>query len=520
MRKIRKHAELVIDPVQFVNLVWPDLNLYKEQKEILYSLRDNYETYVPAGNELGKDFTAALGAIWFFCSRRPAKVVTTSPQAGQLEDVLWGELRRLIDSAKIKLPLQYNHMKIRQVRNDGSFEPRSELVGRVVQKGESLLGRHIERGPRGLPTTLIIFDEASGMDDTAYDTSDTWTHRKLIIGNCYPCTNFFYRGVKKGSQLSENLEDIYYRKVIRIKAEHSPNVRLAQAEIAAGKEPSHDTLVPGVVRYSDYLQRRREWDEMRQCIGLDADFYEGDEVKLFPPARIAAAQTLFLDHKHVKRTAKAIGVDTAEGGDSTSFCAIDDLGIIEIVSQKTPDTDLIPGMAIAFATKHGCPLANMWFDRGGGGKQHADRLRGKSYNNGEGYKVRTVGFGEAATLPIQKGVKTLKRTIEEIEERYLYKNRRAEMYHLLALAVRTGLFSLPQGTPTAEELIYQLKIMPLLYDGEGRIYLPPKNKKANSKDECLVDMIGHSPDEADAAVLAYYGLTVLKRVRKIGAINV
>lgn len=509
----KPHTKITLDPVEFVKLVWPDLTLYKEQKEILYSLRDNYETMVPAGNELGKDFTAAIGALWFFCTRRPAKVVTTSPQAGQLEDVLWGELRRLIDSAKVKLPIAYNHMKIRQVRNDGSFEPRSELVGRVVQKGESLLGRHIERGPHGLPTTLIIFDEASGMDDTAYDTADTWTHRKLIIGNCYPCTNFFYRGVKGGSKLSENLEDIYYRKVIRIKAEHSPNVRLALAQKEAGLPITHETLVPGVVRYSDYLQRRSEWDQMRQCIGLDAEFYEGDEVKLFPPTRLAAAQTLWAEeHQFLKnRKALAMGIDPAEGGDSTSIAIVDALGLIELVSLKTPDTSDIPNLILGKAKQYNLDLRYACIDRGGGGKQHADQLRKR------GHKIQTIGFGESASGQIERN-KTLKKQKEDAEERYTYKNRRAEMAHRASLKLK-GVYSIPQGSKY-DELVFQLKCLPLLYDEEGRIYLPPKNKKPNSKIQCLVDLIGHSPDEADALMLAEHAL-YLRNTRKIaGAIDV
>jgi hypothetical protein len=43
------------------------------------------------------------------------------------------------------------------------------------------------------------------------------------------------------------------------------------------------------------------------------------------------------------------------------------------------------------------------------------------------------------------------------------------------------------------------------------MYLPPKNKKprADGKEDatvCLTEMLGCSPDEADALVLAYYGL--------------
>lgn len=189
-----------VDPIAFVRLVWPKIKLYDKQREILYSVRDNDETVVPAGNMLGKDFISAVVALWFFCTRRPARVVTTSVKGDQLDDVLWGEIRRLIETAEIKLPIRYNHMKIRQVRDDGSLVPLAELVGQVINKGESLQGRHL---PRDIPRTLCIFDEASGVDDDVYLMARTWAHRILIIGNPLPTTNFFYQAVKGGDILRE-----------------------------------------------------------------------------------------------------------------------------------------------------------------------------------------------------------------------------------------------------------------------------------------------------------------------------
>jgi hypothetical protein len=60
----------------------------------------------------------------------------------------------------------------------------------------------------------------------------------------------------------------------------------------------------------------------------------------------------------------------------------------------------------------------------------------------------------------------------------------------------------------------QLEILPLWYDKEGRLYLPPKRKEPHKgqsdKDtiRSITEMLdGHSPDESDALVLACYGLT-------------
>jgi hypothetical protein len=46
--------EIPIDPIEFQKLLWPDITFYDKQKEILYSVLDNNETFVPAGNMLGR----------------------------------------------------------------------------------------------------------------------------------------------------------------------------------------------------------------------------------------------------------------------------------------------------------------------------------------------------------------------------------------------------------------------------------------------------------------------------------
>ncbi len=43
----------VRDPVKFGKLLWPHVTFYDKQQEVIYSVRDNIETLVPAGNKLG-----------------------------------------------------------------------------------------------------------------------------------------------------------------------------------------------------------------------------------------------------------------------------------------------------------------------------------------------------------------------------------------------------------------------------------------------------------------------------------
>ena len=137
-----------------------------------------------------------------------------------------------------------------------------------------------------------------------------------------------------------------------------------------------------------------------------------------------------------------------------------------------------------------------------------------------GHDVRTVGFGEPATDPHRAtkshSVKDSKgKRVDDEERRYVYKNRRAEMYGILARLVKNGFGILPDY----DELIRQLKVLPKLVDGEGRMYLPPKDKPSEGyRGKTIKQMLGGSPDEADSLVLAVYGMVRRPEVKTAGVL--
>lgn len=184
------------DPLGLQRVLWPSVQFYDKQVEILESLRDNDETVVPAGNMLGKDFVAGFAALWvFLTSAEPVRVVTTSVKDDHLR-VLWGEIGRFVQSSSVPLsskeggPLVLNHRDIRRVTG-GQVCPISYLRGMVSERGEGMAGHHAAR-------TMLVIDEASGVDDLVYTQGDTWARKKLIIGNPNECQNFFRRAVKAG----------------------------------------------------------------------------------------------------------------------------------------------------------------------------------------------------------------------------------------------------------------------------------------------------------------------------------
>ncbi len=304
----------------------------------------------------------------------------------------------------------------------------------------------------------------------------------------------------------------YYRKVIRIRGEDSPNVRYALAQQRAGMEPDDTVIVPGVLTWGDYKKRRSTWDEIQQCVCLDAKFYEGKDVKLFPREVLDRAKLLGEGLYNVRRKGKAIGIDPAEGGDKTTWSVIDELGLIELVSKHTPNTAHIQEETLSLMRQYNIPPEYVVFDRGGGGKQHADYMREA------GYGVRTVAFGETIVQEPKHGQVQVEEKVENREERYTFKNRRAQMYGELSILMdsfNTEGFAIP---PQEKELLRQLSLIPKTYDGEGRLYLLPKSKKnPESTERTLIDIIGNSPDEADSLVLAVFGLYHPAEVPTAGA---
>ena len=491
-----------VPPLVLAKECWPKVNFFDKQREILCSMVDNDETVVVAGNELGKDFVAGYAVLWGFLTHPEVRIVTTSVRDDHL-DILWGEIGRFIQTCKYDLdsrrggPLLINHQHIRRVIK-GQVRDIDYIKGINCGKPEGMAGHHAA-------WTMLAIDEASAVEQIVYDIACIWADCVLIFGNPNPCNNFFYKSVKAGNVKAKENKHLY-RNIIRIRAQDSPNVRLGETQKRNGEKITNEILVPGVITYRDYKKRRVVFDKVKQCISLDGEFYEGAEVLMFPPEWLNRAEQLYDALKNKNRKAEAIGVDPAEGGNNTSMYAIDRLGIIEGVSKKTPDTSVIVGEVIAFAQKHGVRGENIYIDDGGGGKQHVDILRGK------GYKVNAVFFGAAATPEKRRGMVKLETRKEEDEVRYVYKNRRIEMYWLLHLLLDPAAEGAGFAISSEEvKLRQQLAPIPKLTDGEGRLLLPPKHKPATSTGkesmtQTMIDLIGYSPDEADALVLAVFGM--------------
>lgn len=314
-----------------------------------------------------------------------------------------------------------------------------------------------------------------------------------------------------------------YIKVIHIGATDSPNVRLGIAQKKLGQTPTDEQVVKGVLSYGEYILRQAEWDEIRQCIGLEGRFWQGAESLLYPPQWLDRAERLHIYLKDRQRIARGMGVDPGEGVANTAIAVVDEFGLIELISEKTKDTTRVIDFVLETMHRYNLSPHRVLFDRGGGGIEHADRMRKN------GYKVKAVSFNEKPNVELQRHKIQFDQKVEARAKKYAYYNKRAEMYGELRYLLDPGYntedqteqawkeLATDKGRPVGEirgfainpryyELRRQMAPIPLKFELE-KLKLPPKHKKdAKSKEVCLVDIIGCSPDELDALVLAVHAM--------------
>lgn len=480
-------AILATDPLRFISVCWPGMKLYQKQVDVLLSIRDNVETFVHAANELGKTRIAAVAVLWWFASRTPARVVTSSSGETQLKQILWTEIRSLIATAAYPLPFRVTTLQIEKLKDprNQDIEPLDYVIGHVTREVENFQGHHL---PNDKPRVLGIFDEASGVPDVFYDAAGSWAHRMLVIGNPLSTTNFFYRHCRGGDIPDPaGIADLF-RKVIHIDGRDSPNVKAGMRWRELGGRGAPPILIPGLLSYEEFQRREATWDEVKKTTRLYGRFYEGDQALLFPMHWLdtAMSRPRWAEVSHRQRRVEAIGVDVAAGGrDDTCWTLVDRAGVMEQIVMDLSNTMEIVGHTVRLIQEHGISAERVAIDAGGGGKQIADRLHEL------GYYVRAFNFGESA------------------DDGQAYKNRRAELYGNLRRVLdperEAGSFQLP---PQAAELRQELAILPLQYDSEGRMFLPPKEPRPNQavSAKSLRQILGRSPDRADSLALAAWAL--------------
>lgn len=196
------------DPVGFVEKELRDF-LTDKQKQICLEVRDNRETNVQACHGAGKSFLASRLILWWIYAVS-GLVITTAPTDRQVEQIIWGEVRKI--HGKLGLPGELG-MKFLRVNE----QARGFGFTASHTNSNAFQGIHNDK-------LLVIEDEACGISEEIDNGAESCTtgakNRMLRIGNPIQGGGSFQRAC--------------VRSHIRISAWSHPNVAWAYEKCPDG----------------------------------------------------------------------------------------------------------------------------------------------------------------------------------------------------------------------------------------------------------------------------------------------
>jgi phage terminase large subunit len=146
--------DVVSDPILFAENIL-GVQLWEREAEILQSIKSHRRTAVKAAHSVGKTFTLAIAALWWLARYREGIVLTTSPTERQVRTVLWSEIHRVVEAARVPYPkLKTTEFEFRDKKNFA--------IGFSTNQTENFQGYHGKY-------VLIIADEAPGIESGIWD---------------------------------------------------------------------------------------------------------------------------------------------------------------------------------------------------------------------------------------------------------------------------------------------------------------------------------------------------------------
>lgn len=279
------------EPVRFAREIL-GVQPWSKQVEILEAVRDNLRVAVKSGHKVGKSASAAMLALWYYCSFEAARVVMTSTTSRQVDAILWRELRmmhaksgRCVDckaeilrnpGARIPRPCPHSSLidgELGDLARTGlKSDDFREVVGFTAKQSEAVAGvsgAHV----------LYIVDEASGVGREIYEGIEgnrAGGVRLVLLGNPTKNDGEFYDAFNAKSRFYVG---------ITVSSASTPNV-------VAG-----DKIVPGLATREWIEEKREEWGEKSPLyrVRVDGEFAEHEEGKIFSLHAIALAEQRWED---------------------------------------------------------------------------------------------------------------------------------------------------------------------------------------------------------------------------------
>lgn len=471
------YSNYVSDPIGFIEKELKEF-LTEQQKEICLSVRDNKETNVPAAHGVGKSFLSARLVIWWIYAVG-GLAITTAPTKRQVEQILWGEIRRLFD--RMRLPGERGVTFVRLTESARAFGFTSSATN-----SNAFQGIHFDK-------LLVIEDESCGIspeiDDGASACVTGGSNRLLRVGNPivsgvpfeYACKRRQIRipvwdhpNVSWAYEL--NIDGIH-----RLKPEVSAVLLDERGEVKPQEQWAEwcpKDKIPGAVSISwieDARQNKGEGSHYWET-RVEGRFATDSEASIIPRSWFEAARARYdADPTYWDNQAAAQqwqhGIDPADGGDDDGEASWKGpvLYRVKSITTKGDREDISRGIGRCIRQLQNQP-GQMAVDRGGVGAGVLSGLLEQRQN------AVGIHWGEAAQDSAQ------------------FLNSKAEDYWLLREDMRKGLVAIaPLGE--FEEMLAE--------DWSGTHYEETSVGKTRIENKSKTKKRLHrSPNAGDAAVIA------------------
>jgi hypothetical protein len=433
------------DPMLFAREVLGVKDIWSGMEEMGESVHLNRRTSVAGCHDSGKTFTAAILCWWWVMTRRPSKVITTAPGGRQVGSVLWSEIRKLHDGAKIQLPG-------RLMRTEWSMDPDWFMLG-FSTSADQAGGATKMQGFKS-ENLLVIFDEAVGIERGIWEATNGIVTkagcRHLALANPTDPASEFARCARPGSGWNH----------IRLNALETPN-------FTGGSNPYTPTL---------------EWVEDMKKYGETSPMYMARVLGQFPDSAIDTLITLSDIERARKRDPKggkvSLGVDVARFGDDLSvLLVLKGDKIAEVEKYQGQDTVFTAGRVDHYADKYDVPPSRISIDDTGVGGGVTDICRAN------GMDVNPEDFGRKA------------------RDEATFVNRRTELW----VWMRDWLKDTAALQSLSPDLIRDLEGD---LAGTRYKYRPDQRMALEAKAD-MKKRLGRSPDVGDALALALAWLTAV-----------
>ena len=335
---------------------------------------DTLRLAVSSGRGIGKSALVSWITIWMLTTRIGSTTIISANSENQLRSVTWAEITKWLAMSINSHWFEVSATRVMPAKW------LTELVERDLRKGTRYWGVEgrlwsaenpdAYAGVHNFDGVLVIFDEASGIDDaiwavtSGFFTENTpnrfwccFSNPRRNSGYFYECFNSkrdFWTTKVVDARTVENTDKATYEQII---AEYGPDSAQAYVEVYGQFPDASDDQFIGLQIVEDAMARERYKDDSAPII---------------------------------------VGVDPARfGADSTVIAVRQGRDIVAIKRYRGDDTMTVVGHVIEAIEEYKPALVVI--DEGGLGAGIVDRLKEQRY------KVKGVNFGSKAKNPIMYG---------------------------------------------------------------------------------------------------------------------